>query len=140
MLRLGPKPVQAGIAKGAVKKAIDGIGGRVMMAKQMPGVFGAAFAPIGGGEKPMLAAAKTANAINRVVGIPDRADPADATGRESATAVERSIQAAGPDKFVDKMEDDPGFGFGGSSSSFGAGPEDEDRERDGGFGVGLLDA
>ena len=105
--------MQAGIARGAVKKAIEGIGDNVMMARQLPGIFGAAFAPMGGAGKPMRAAAKAANAINQDAGIPDRADSADASGRESATAIERAIQAAGPEKFMAKLDEDPEFGFGG---------------------------
>ncbi len=121
VLSRGAAPVQAGIARGAAKKAIDGIGGRNMMARELPGVFGAAFAPLGGADKPMRAAANAANAINERAGAPERADPADATGRESATAIERSIQAAGPEKFMRKLDEEPDFGFGGFGGFGGTG-------------------
>ncbi len=123
VLRLGAKPVQAGIARGAAKKAIDRIGGNVMMARELPGILGAAFAPIGGNEKPLRAAAKAANDINAAAGIPDRADPAQladrAAGRESATAIERAIQAAGPDKFMARLDEDLDFGLGSGGSRAG---------------------
>jgi hypothetical protein len=131
----GAGPIQTGIARGAARKAVEGIGGKFMMGRDLPGIFGAAFAPMGGADKPMRVAAKTANAINQDAGTPDRAD-----GRDSATAIERAIQAAGPEKFMARLEDDPGFGFGTSSGGFNALQDDEDREQTGGFGVGLLDS
>ena len=113
VLRHGAAPLQAGIARGAAKKAVDRIGGRDMMARELPGVFGAAFAPVGGADKPMRAAAKAANAINEAAGAPERVDSADASGREIATAIERAIQAAGPEKFMARLDEDPDFGLGG---------------------------
>ncbi len=88
-----------------------------MMARNLPGVFGAAFGPVAGGaDKPMRAAAKAANGINQRAGAPERADSTDASGRESAAAIDRAVQAAGAETFTqafdEKMDEDEGGGFG----------------------------
>ncbi len=126
VLRIGPGKVQSDLARGAAKQAIKRIQGRDMTARNLPGVFGAAFGPVtGGADKPMRAAAKAANGINRRSGAPERAGPADASGRESAAAIDRAVQAAGADKFSqafdEKMDEDEGgaggFGLGGGRPS-----------------------
>jgi hypothetical protein len=96
------------------------------MARNLPGVFGAAFGPVtGGADKPMRAAAKAANGINERAGAPERADPADASGRDLAAAIDRAVQAAGAETFSqafdEKMDEDvsgaTGFGLGGGRPS-----------------------
>ena len=121
--RTGIAGLQTALAKGAAKQAFDSIGANAMRAAHLPGILGAAFGPIGGSDSPTRALAGAANRINSGVGIEDRASPTQVDTPESRSAIDRAIQAAGPDKFMQSFEqvlDEENFGTGAEETPFSA--------------------